>query len=193
MFYRSPWWSKENNCFVIKCQARCMIVLPYTFLHTRWINALWQTTLQACPYGCEWFPGMVMWRVQSYGVTLCDFIEVNHCFAGIYCLHLQGWGASLACLAYFSALKIVAVYSLDISVYQLAWSYSPKDSPHLSHAVRTSNPSELLCVSQGGLLLQTMKKRFFILRGDSSEASARLEYYEDEKKWKKNHSPRRYS
>lgn len=44
---------------------------------------------------------------------------------------------------------------------------------------------------KGGLLLQTMKKRFFILRGDSSEASARLEYYEDEKKWKKNHSPRR--
>jgi len=41
--------------------------------------------------------------------------------------------------------------------------------------------------------LQTMKKRFFILRGDSSEASARLEYYEDEKKWKKNHCPRRYS
>ncbi|XP_021930938.1 insulin receptor substrate 1 isoform X3 [Zootermopsis nevadensis] len=39
--------------------------------------------------------------------------------------------------------------------------------------------------------LKTMKKRFFILRGDSSEASARLEYYEDEKKWKKNHSPRR--
>ena len=38
-----------------------------------------------------------------------------------------------------------------------------------------------------------MKKRFFILRGDSSEASARLEYYEDEKKWKKNHCPRRYS
>ena len=41
--------------------------------------------------------------------------------------------------------------------------------------------------------LQTMKKRFFILRGDSSEASARLEYYEDEKKWRKNHCPRRYS
>ncbi|XP_069699992.1 insulin receptor substrate 2 isoform X3 [Periplaneta americana] len=39
--------------------------------------------------------------------------------------------------------------------------------------------------------LKTLKKRFFILRGDSSEASARLEYYEDEKKWKKNHSPRR--
>jgi hypothetical protein len=38
-----------------------------------------------------------------------------------------------------------------------------------------------------------MKKRFFILRGDSSETSARLEYYEDEKKWKKNHCPRRYS
>jgi hypothetical protein len=38
-----------------------------------------------------------------------------------------------------------------------------------------------------------MKKRFFILRGDSSEASARLEYYEDEKRWKKKHSPRRYS
>jgi hypothetical protein len=46
----------------------------------------------------------------------------------------------------------------------------------------------------GDLLLQTMKKRFFILRGDSPEASAQLEYYEDEKKWKKNnHSPRRYS
>ncbi|XP_069700000.1 insulin receptor substrate 1 isoform X10 [Periplaneta americana] len=42
-----------------------------------------------------------------------------------------------------------------------------------------------------GIVLQTLKKRFFILRGDSSEASARLEYYEDEKKWKKNHSPRR--
>ena len=46
---------------------------------------------------------------------------------------------------------------------------------------------------RSGISLQTMKKRFFILRGDSSEASARLEYYEDEKKWKKNHCPRRYS
>lgn len=46
---------------------------------------------------------------------------------------------------------------------------------------------------RGDTSLQTMKKRFFILRGDSSETSARLEYYEDEKKWKKNHCPRRYS
>jgi len=46
---------------------------------------------------------------------------------------------------------------------------------------------------RGDISLQTMKKRFFILRSDSSEASARLEYYEDEKKWKKNHCPRRYS
>lgn len=37
-----------------------------------------------------------------------------------------------------------------------------------------------------------MKKKFFVLRGESSEASARLEYYDSEKKWKSHHSPKRY-
>ncbi|KAF6208420.1 hypothetical protein GE061_016876 [Apolygus lucorum] len=32
--------------------------------------------------------------------------------------------------------------------------------------------------------LKTMRKKYFVLRGDSAEASARLEYYESEKKWK---------
>lgn len=38
---------------------------------------------------------------------------------------------------------------------------------------------------------QTMKKKFFILRGESSEASARLEYYDSEKKWRNSQPPKR--
>lgn len=36
-----------------------------------------------------------------------------------------------------------------------------------------------------------MKKKYFVLRGDSAEASARLEYYDSEKKWKGNQNPKR--
>lgn len=36
-----------------------------------------------------------------------------------------------------------------------------------------------------------MKKKFFILRGESSEASARLEYYDSEKKWRSSQPPKR--
>ncbi|GLH09075.1 Insulin receptor substrate 1 [Gryllus bimaculatus] len=39
--------------------------------------------------------------------------------------------------------------------------------------------------------LKTMKKKFFVLRGESSQASARLEYYDSEKKWRSHHSPKR--
>ncbi|KAL0274703.1 UNVERIFIED_CONTAM: hypothetical protein PYX00_002767 [Menopon gallinae] len=39
--------------------------------------------------------------------------------------------------------------------------------------------------------LKTMKKKFFILRGESSEASARLEYYDSEKKWRNSQPPKR--
>ncbi|EEB16866.1 insulin receptor substrate-1, putative [Pediculus humanus corporis] len=36
-----------------------------------------------------------------------------------------------------------------------------------------------------------MKKKFFILRGESSDASARLEYYDSEKKWRNSQPPKR--
>lgn len=36
-----------------------------------------------------------------------------------------------------------------------------------------------------------MKKKFFVLRGDSPDIPARLEYYDSEKKWKANHPPKR--
>ncbi|XP_075238403.1 insulin receptor substrate 1 chico isoform X2 [Lycorma delicatula] len=39
--------------------------------------------------------------------------------------------------------------------------------------------------------LKTMKKKFFVLRRDSPDASARLEYYDTEKKFKSNHAPKR--
>lgn len=39
--------------------------------------------------------------------------------------------------------------------------------------------------------LKTMRKKFFVLRGDSSDASARLEYYDSEKKWKAHQNPKR--
>lgn len=38
------------------------------------------------------------------------------------------------------------------------------------------------------LNFQTMKKKFFVLREDSVEASARLEYYDSEKKFR-THQP----
>lgn len=39
--------------------------------------------------------------------------------------------------------------------------------------------------------LKTMKKKFFVLRAESLECSARLEYYESEKKFKAGALPRR--
>lgn len=36
-----------------------------------------------------------------------------------------------------------------------------------------------------------MKKKFFILRGESMDASARLEYYDSEKKWRNSQPPKR--
>lgn len=39
--------------------------------------------------------------------------------------------------------------------------------------------------------LKTMRKKFFVLRGDSADASARLEYYDSEKKWKAHQNPKR--
>ncbi|XP_063244069.1 uncharacterized protein LOC134543147 isoform X2 [Bacillus rossius redtenbacheri] len=39
--------------------------------------------------------------------------------------------------------------------------------------------------------LKTMRKKFFVLRGDCSEYSSRLEYYDSEKKWKTHHAPKR--
>lgn len=39
--------------------------------------------------------------------------------------------------------------------------------------------------------LKTMKKKFFVLRAETSECSARLEYYESEKKFRAGATPRR--
>uniref|UniRef100_A0A1B6CBS7 Insulin receptor substrate 1 n=2 Tax=Clastoptera arizonana TaxID=38151 RepID=A0A1B6CBS7_9HEMI len=39
--------------------------------------------------------------------------------------------------------------------------------------------------------LKTMKKKYFVLRADSPEASARLEYYDSLQKWKTNKNPKR--
>lgn len=39
--------------------------------------------------------------------------------------------------------------------------------------------------------LKTMKKKYFVLRSDSAEASARLEYYDSEKKYKARSPPKR--
>ncbi|XP_066992587.2 insulin receptor substrate 1 isoform X2 [Anabrus simplex] len=39
--------------------------------------------------------------------------------------------------------------------------------------------------------LKTMRKKFFVLRGESSESSAQLEYYDSEKKWKSHNPPKR--
>lgn len=38
---------------------------------------------------------------------------------------------------------------------------------------------------------QTMKKKYFVLRRDSAEVPARLEYYDSEKKFKANLAPKR--
>lgn len=47
-------------------------------------------------------------------------------------------------------------------------------------------------VRQGHLRkLKTMKRKFFVLRGEAKDASARLEYYESEKKFKSGAAPRR--
>lgn len=47
-------------------------------------------------------------------------------------------------------------------------------------------------VRQGHLRkLKTMRKKYFVLRADSGEASARLEYYESEKKFRAGAAPRR--
>ena len=47
-------------------------------------------------------------------------------------------------------------------------------------------------VRQGHLRkLKTMKKKFFVLRAETAECSARLEYYESEKKFKAGAAPRR--
>lgn len=47
-------------------------------------------------------------------------------------------------------------------------------------------------VRQGHLRkLKTMKKKYFVLRAETAECSARLEYYESEKKFKSGASPRR--
>lgn len=39
--------------------------------------------------------------------------------------------------------------------------------------------------------LKTMRKKFFVLRAESLEASARLEYYDNEKKYRQNQNPKR--
>lgn len=39
--------------------------------------------------------------------------------------------------------------------------------------------------------LKTMRKKYFVLRGESAESSARLEYYDSEKKWRSHHPPKR--
>lgn len=39
--------------------------------------------------------------------------------------------------------------------------------------------------------LKTMKKKYFVLRAETQECSARLEYYESEKKFRSGASPRR--
>ncbi|XP_049801159.1 insulin receptor substrate 1 [Schistocerca nitens] len=39
--------------------------------------------------------------------------------------------------------------------------------------------------------LKTMRKKYFVLRGESVESSARLEYYDSEKKWRSHHPPKR--
>lgn len=47
-------------------------------------------------------------------------------------------------------------------------------------------------VRQGHLRkLKTMKKKYFVLRAESGECAARLEYYESEKKWRCGAVPRR--
>lgn len=47
-------------------------------------------------------------------------------------------------------------------------------------------------VRQGHLRkLKTMKKKYFVLRAETSESSARLEYYESEKKFRAGAAPRR--
>lgn len=38
-----------------------------------------------------------------------------------------------------------------------------------------------------------MKKKYFILRGESESGPSRLEYYDSEKKWKAGHPPKRYN
>jgi hypothetical protein len=40
-------------------------------------------------------------------------------------------------------------------------------------------------------LFQTMKKKFFILRATSSSGPARLDYFDNEKKFKTNHPPKK--
>lgn len=39
--------------------------------------------------------------------------------------------------------------------------------------------------------LKTNRKKFFVLRAESLEASARLEYYDNEKKYRQNQNPKR--
>lgn len=47
-------------------------------------------------------------------------------------------------------------------------------------------------VRQGHLRkLKTMKRKYFVLRAETAESTARLEYYESEKKFKSGASPRR--
>lgn len=40
--------------------------------------------------------------------------------------------------------------------------------------------------------LKTMKKKFFVLRPNCTECSARLEYYDSEKKWRSGGRPKRH-
>ncbi|XP_050677021.1 insulin receptor substrate 1, partial [Leptidea sinapis] len=57
----------------------------------------------------------------------------------------------------------------------------------------------MAAISEGGAIvrqghlrkLKTMKKKYFVLRAESSESSARLEYYESEKKFRSGAAPRR--
>lgn len=53
-------------------------------------------------------------------------------------------------------------------------------------SAKIANENSHIC-----LIFQTMKKKFFVLRADSSNTQACLEYYDTGKKWKNNNPPKR--
>ncbi|XP_065216182.1 uncharacterized protein chico isoform X2 [Planococcus citri] len=62
-----------------------------------------------------------------------------------------------------------------------------------SEGSESSNSSRIGEIVKTGYLkkLKTMKKKFFVLRADSSNTQACLEYYDSGKKWKNNNPPKR--
>jgi hypothetical protein len=57
---------------------------------------------------------------------------------------------------------------------------------------QTAGPTSATVVKQGYLKkLKTMKKKYFVLRSETAQSSARLEYYDSEKKFKANTPPKK--